>query len=419
MVTRWDVERAVTGSNIDSRGRLIVLALLTKANNDTARTTPEHTPAFSTLCAMTGLSKAVVSEWLQALEDGNWVTRINPSAGGKGNRTLYEMRIGDDKIERRSRDLRKPRKSANSSLGEPFEEVQTVRPANPLVPKQFAQRTPNSSPSEPFEASNSSPGERATTSRTTKNHQGAQSATSQPKLPFPSAGSSVRSWAASNEQPRTEGARIPRQPSLTDVRRAEVERLLEAPKIIGRWLHANGYPNASGADASAVHLAVIAKYPDKKITAQYLAGIASGSGFAQFYQPLIEARRDDIEKQIRALTQGQAGCEHGQPGGSIAHPTTGLPLCPLCKNGTPAGVTRLTETTHPDVQETLDAYRDAYRRSYGTGPLLPLLMTVTAEAETLRQNGVAVDQLTSIADRAGRHGAALLETARTLKGQAA
>jgi DNA-binding MarR family transcriptional regulator len=143
MSDRWDVERAILHSNVDSRGRLIVLALLAKVDNDTAVTKPEHTPAFATLAAMTGLSKAVLSEWMQALEDGGWVERSKPGKGGRGNRTVYRLRPGADRIARRSRDLRVPRPKKNGSPSEPFSD-ETVRPAN-------ASEAVNSSPSEPFE----------------------------------------------------------------------------------------------------------------------------------------------------------------------------------------------------------------------------------------------------------------------------
>lgn len=226
---------------------------------------------------------------------------------------------------------------------------------------------------------------------------------------------SVRSWNIDNHQPRTEGTRIPRQPSLFDVRRAEIDKSVETHKIIGHWLQANGYPNVSLDDCRAVHQAIRQKHSGVKDLLGYIRGIAGGSGFYGYYQPIIEARADSIEKQVRSMTVDQPGCDHGQPGGQLPHPTTGLALCPLCRIGTPATTVRLGETTHPDVQAALDVYRTAY----GATPRLPLLMTITAEAETLRRRGFAPNQLADLAAIAGRAGTGLLDAARSLKGQAA
>ncbi len=226
-------------------------------------------------------------------------------------------------------------------------------------------------------------------------------------------------WGAKNTQPRTEGPRVPRQPSLFDVRRSEIEKLPQATRLIGAWMQSNGYPNASGADCLAVHQAVIRQHPEVKDMLAYLRGIASRGGFMDYYQPILDERADRIGKQIQILTEGQPDCGHGFPGGDLPHPTTGLALCPSCRGGRAPQVKRQTETTHPDVRAALSAYRTAYREAFGTGPLLPLLMTVTAEAELIRQQNVAPQEITAVAAEAGRTGASLLETARSLKGVAA
>lgn len=417
MVDRWDVERAILNSQVDSRGRLIVLALLAKADNSTAQTTPDHTPAFSTLCAMTGLSRAVVSEWLQALIEGGWVTRVKPSeTGGRGNRTLYAMHCGADKVERRSRDLRVPRPKKNSSPSEPFSEpsdrAETVRPANPLAEKQFAQRTPNSSPSEPFRPGNSSPGERASILRTTKNHQGGASAAKvEPGHDAQTPSSSVRSWDKDNRQPRTEGVRVPRQPSLFDIRRAEIEKSPAALKVIGEWLQANGFPNVSVNDCRAVHQAVIRKHPEVKDMAGYLRGIASRGGFLDYYQPIIDARADEINEEISRLQETEPPCEHRTSAGRALHPTTGLPLCPACRRGLPPTVERVEETTHPDVKSALAVYRKALGRHD-----LTAFLAFAAEATALHRNGVSHAQLVHFAPIAATSGRGLLETVSTTRG---
>lgn len=427
MTTRWDVERAVTNSHIDSRGRLIVLALLTKVDNATATTKPEHTPAFDTLAAMTGLSKAVLSEWLQALEDGGWVVRSKPERAGKGHRTIYSLRPGADRIVRRSRDLRTPRKSSKGSPGEPFEPGETVRPANPsdtsnsspgepfTAPKGFAQRTPNSSPSEPFDGPKGSPSEPATTTPpptgegVLKNHHDALRANDddheEPATP-------PRRWEAANEQPRTNGSRIPRQPNLIEVRQAEIERLPHAAKVIGRWLHANGYPHASADDARAVLQAAIAANPNVKMTEAYLRGIAAKSGFYAYYQPILDARANEIEKAVRELTRSHPDCEHGTAAGNAPHPTTGLALCPYCRSNAPAIVAKTEPTTHPDVQAALDVYRTELRGRFN----FPRLMAISREATALHQRGATPAHLVEAARRAARNQITLLEAAQSMKG---
>jgi hypothetical protein len=232
----------------------------------------------------------------------------------------------------------------------------------------------------------------------------------------------AQKWTSVNNQPRTEGQRVPRQPTtamlLAEQRHQETERLPDAAKTVGRWLHSHGYPYATGADAMTIVQAVAARYPGKAGLG-YLQGIASGGGFMDFYQPLLDARAPQVQKQILDLTAGKPDCGHGFPGGDLPHPTTGVALCPGCRDGLPVKPKRLGETTHPDVRATLDAYRGSYREAYSALPLLPLLMSVTGEAETLRQRGITVAQLVSLAERAGANGALLLETARCLKGQPA
>lgn len=106
MVTRWDVERAVLHSQLDPPARLLVLALLTKANNDTAVIPPEHSPSLTTIQGMTGLSRSAVAEWLDALEIAGWVTRTRPSRPNSRARTQYALTVGESVAQKRPRPSR-------------------------------------------------------------------------------------------------------------------------------------------------------------------------------------------------------------------------------------------------------------------------------------------------------------------------
>lgn len=102
MATRWEVEKAVLWSDLEPPARLIVLALLTKADNDTAAIAPDRTPSLSTLTVMTGLARSAVTEWLNALEDAGWVKRVRPPSG-KRDRTTYALLVGAQTAVRRPR----------------------------------------------------------------------------------------------------------------------------------------------------------------------------------------------------------------------------------------------------------------------------------------------------------------------------
>lgn len=379
---RWDIERAVFNSTMDSRARLIMLALLAKADNATAVTAPEHTPAFSTLAAMTGLSKAVLSEWLQALEDSGWVIRSKPDGGGRGNRTIYAMREGAPSVVRRPRDLRVPRPRKNSSPGEPFE-AKKVRPANAsetgngspgerfTEEKGFAQRTPNSSPSEPFSAEKGSPGERATTNPPptgegdTKNHQPARGAGGVVNS------STARSakWATGDHQPRTAGAGIPEQPLATPAAVAgrtaplfkipserEIARMLDAHKVIYHWCTSNGFDTFTADDIAAVHRKLIGRFGNQ-LNQRYLVGILGGSGIFKEAQEVLEARNKVIGEMLQKLQAESPMCGHGTPAGHLPHPGSGVLICVECRLGVPAD--EIEVATDPRAVAALAAFRAA------------------------------------------------------------
>lgn len=101
MTTRWEIESAVWHSELEPAARLIVLALLRKADNDNAVVPPEHTPSLTTLQAMTGLSRSSLTDWLNALEDAGWVKRTRPPKGTRTERTSYALLVGSPSAQRR------------------------------------------------------------------------------------------------------------------------------------------------------------------------------------------------------------------------------------------------------------------------------------------------------------------------------
>lgn len=153
MPSRWEIEAAVWHSELEPAARLIVLALLRKADNDTAVVPPEHTPSLTTLQAMTGLSRSTLTEWLNALEDAGWVKRIRPPKGTRDERTRYVLLVGAPSAKRRPKSsptagplLRKPQAASSPTTG-------LVRPPDhpssttgPLVVRQPDPSSPAAGP---------------------------------------------------------------------------------------------------------------------------------------------------------------------------------------------------------------------------------------------------------------------------------
>lgn len=102
MTTRWAVERAIMRTNIRPLGRLLVLTLLAKSDNETAIIPDEFTPSLSTLVAATGLARSAVAEHLKYLEDLGWVKRSMPARKSKYDRTHYALFVGRDDPSRPS-----------------------------------------------------------------------------------------------------------------------------------------------------------------------------------------------------------------------------------------------------------------------------------------------------------------------------
>lgn len=103
MATRWEVEKAVLWSDLEPLARLIVLALLAKAEAESAVIPAEHSPSLSTLHQMTGVARSSVKDWLNALEDAGWVKRTRRLRGRHADRTTYALLIGAQTATKRSR----------------------------------------------------------------------------------------------------------------------------------------------------------------------------------------------------------------------------------------------------------------------------------------------------------------------------
>jgi len=204
-----------------------------------------------------------------------------------------------------------------------------------------------------------------------------------------------------SKNPHTSTANAPKEtpPSATDD-----EWMPEATRIVLNGLRAD-HPAATVDDAKAVHRLVVERY-GSRVNLKWLRTMASNRSFTPFYADVKAARAEQVVEQIRELQRTNPPCEHDTPGGRIPHPTTGLPLCPMCRDGRPP-LRRHGEQTHPDVLAALDAYRaNANGRISAT-----TLMRITQEATALHRRHVPADQLVALAERAARLNTGLLEAA--------
>lgn len=102
-------------SQLEPTARLLVLALLSKVDNETAVIPPQYSPSLTTIQAMTGLSRSAVAEWLQALESAGWVKRTPPSRGSDDRRTQYALAVGAPVAGKKARPSRKQAAAAGVS----------------------------------------------------------------------------------------------------------------------------------------------------------------------------------------------------------------------------------------------------------------------------------------------------------------
>lgn len=110
VATKWWVERAVYRDDRGDRSRawirdlptlrpnerLLMGALLCRAEADTATVGPDHSPSLTELADMTGLDRSTVRRILTRLETEGWVVRNRPDpvdARMRGARTWYRLTI--------------------------------------------------------------------------------------------------------------------------------------------------------------------------------------------------------------------------------------------------------------------------------------------------------------------------------------
>jgi hypothetical protein len=92
-MTRWDVERAVLGSDLTRTERLILLALLTYVDVATAMTPAAHTPSLTRLAGQCLLDRSHLARHLSRLEVKGWLQRQRPPVeqSRRGVRTRYRL----------------------------------------------------------------------------------------------------------------------------------------------------------------------------------------------------------------------------------------------------------------------------------------------------------------------------------------
>lgn len=96
MASKWEVNRAVRGSNLPAPSRLIMLTLSDVADAETGEIPEKFTPSLTVLGVETGLGRSTVARFLKDLEKGGWVVRTRPSSIGalvRGERTQYRLSI--------------------------------------------------------------------------------------------------------------------------------------------------------------------------------------------------------------------------------------------------------------------------------------------------------------------------------------
>lgn len=96
MTTRWEVERAVCASDLTPQERLIVLTLLTLADQESAVIPDGFTPSLTRIQSMTGQGATTVKRGLNALERSGWVVRNRPDvarARAEKERTRYALKV--------------------------------------------------------------------------------------------------------------------------------------------------------------------------------------------------------------------------------------------------------------------------------------------------------------------------------------
>jgi hypothetical protein len=86
-------------------------------------------------------------------------------------------------------------------------------------------------------------------------------------------------------------------------------------------------------DEIEIYLAKIVKERAPANLDRYIAGMRAASHAAGIAAIRAERGRRERAAAAAAVSAARRGpeCEHGEPGGATPHPSTGLPLCPLCR----------------------------------------------------------------------------------------
>ncbi len=96
MATRWEVERAVVGSELPPPARHVMHALCVVTEAGTPVIPAAYTPSLTTLATMTGLDRSTIRRQLNRLEKDGWVIRRRPAvadARSKKSRTRYVLTV--------------------------------------------------------------------------------------------------------------------------------------------------------------------------------------------------------------------------------------------------------------------------------------------------------------------------------------
>lgn len=296
MTTRWEVEKAVCWSNLEPSARLIVLALLTKADNDTAVVKPEHAPSLTTLAAMTGLSRSTVADWLNGLEDAGWIKRHRPAKGGR-SRTSYTLLAGSPTAKKRPR-------TASASGGDA---PASGSPTGGLVRQADQSTSPTIGPLLVRPSDSTSPTIGPATTKT------------------------------SYQKPSLTPAAVADGPATTDRERAKA-----SPKDFPRQLLAERYDDLTGDELERVLSAIVAKHKPKGPA--WWRHVANNGDLDEIVADeraqVDEDRSAEIAAAIRKAEREGPHCyDHTTnpaapiPGGAFIHPTSGQPLCPYCRRG--------------------------------------------------------------------------------------
>jgi hypothetical protein len=135
---------------------------------------------------------------------------------------------------------------------------------------------------------------------------------------------------------------------------------------------------------------------------RYYQSIAKAGGFGAYLREVrvVSAAASEEQaiartKSLKDLEQGEP-CEHGVPSGNAPHPTSGKPLCPLCRHG-------VRPSTNPNDAPTPEHHQVAIewgktRQAAGMdGPPMPVYTRVIAQAKRLLASGLGMRDLLTLA----------------------